>query len=748
MHDRFRRLKGFAVRRLLVALGVLGVVLAVAGLNQDYFIGPLPDGLFRPPPATPSLADRRGRVLAVTATDFARDSRPIPLSAMGPWLPQMTIGIEDHRFFSHHGMDFQASIGAAWRNLRHGRVLSGASTITQQLIKICSPRATRTLVVKAREALAAHRLERLWSKSQILESYLNRLDYGNRRLGPEAASRAYFGKAVADLTLGEAIYMAGLPQSPTRLNPWRNPSGALARYQRNVRRLAAQGCLPPHADAERLAASPPRIQNNPPPAEAGHFAVIVEATRPESSRRHTLAGRPIPTTLDNDLQLAVERLARKHLAAVSGQGVGDVAVVVLENSTGAVRALVSEGPAHHAAINAALAQRSCGSTLKPFLYLAAIDQRLLTAASLLPDTPNAVTSAYRDYDPQNFSHRYHGPVRVREALGNSMNVPAVVTLARLGARETFAEMRTWGLNFPASFSDYGAGFILGNAPVRLFDLAAAYAGLARGGLAWKARLTPGDPVESRVPATAEACAIITDILCDNEARRLSFGLASPLHFAARTAVKTGTSSGFRDGWCVGFNGSHTVAVWAGNLDGRGMGEMLSVRSAAPLWAAVMKSLYASGDAAVPELKEGPTLRNLAVAQESGRLPRAGEKTVKEWFLAGTEPTTLAADTYRDGVLYLPDEYAEWCAGPHNHLGAKVRTKGLEILFPKEGTVFEFNPNLPAGQQSLPLQATATDCQWSVNGHRLETPFLPLQRGQWHLSASAGGREASANFTVE
>lgn len=729
-----------------VLLGIL-LVLGLAGawgLRQV----PLPEALFQSPPATPVLVDIHGTVLSVTATDLARDSRPIPLAAMGPWLPRVTVAIEDQRFFEHPGVDLYALGGAAWRNIRHGRVLSGASTITQQLVKICSPRTSRTLPVKAREALAACRLETLWSKSQILETYLNRIDYGNRRLGAEAAARAYFGKAAADLTLSEAIYMAGLPQSPVRLNPWKNPGPALARYQRNVRRLAAQGDLPASADAERLAASPPRIEQNSPPAAARQFAALVEATRGTTLSRQARAGRPIATTLDLDLQKIVERLARAHRTAMAGKGVGDLAVVVLENATGAVRAMVSIGPVEHAAINAAIVPRSCGSTLKPFLYLTAIDQRLLTAASLLPDTPDAVTATYSDYDPQNFSHRYHGPVRVREALGNSMNVPAVVTLARLGARETFGGLRAWGLDFPESFNDYGAGFILGNAPVRLLDLAAAYAGLARGGTAWAARLTPQDQPESRVPGSAEASAIITDILCDNDARRLSFGTASPLHLKSRTAVKTGTSSGFRDGWCVGFNGRHTVAVWAGNLDGRGMGELLSVHSAAPLWAAVMESLYAAGDPPVPPPEESSALQTMKVAAESGLLPRAGEKTVQEWFLAETEPTASAADFYVDGVWALPEEYAEWSLGPYNHLGAKVRTADLKILFPQDGAVFEFNPHLPTGQQTLLLQATAEDCQWSLNGKRLDAPMVMLSPGTWHLSATSGKTHATTSFTVK
>jgi penicillin-binding protein 1C len=178
------------------------------------------------------------------------------------------------------------------------------------------------------------------------------------------------------------------------------------------------------------------------------------------------------------------RALREHLSATAALGVGDAAMVVIENSTGAVRALACAGDPRRSALNSAIEPRSCGSTLKPFLYLAAIDQRKLTAASLLPDTPDAISGEYRDYDPQNYSKRYLGPVRVREALGSSLNVPAVFALSQIGARDTFEYLRKWGLNFPGSFDEFGAGFVLGNAPVRLLELAGAYVGLARGGEVW------------------------------------------------------------------------------------------------------------------------------------------------------------------------------------------------------------------------------------------------------------------------
>ena len=709
----------------------------------------LPVALNRAPPATPIVTDLRGSTIAVLPTSLAREAYPINLKDMGEWLPAATVGIEDVRFWNHHGVDFHAVAGAALRNLRNGRVISGASTITQQIIKISSRRDERTLFGKVHEAFAALKLERNWDKKRILEVYMNRLDYGNRRVGPEAAARAYFGKSARDLSLSEAIFLAGLPQSPSRLNPWKNPDAAIARYRRNVKRLAAVGLLPPETATDSLLRNPPRIGKHEPPNQAPQFV--------ELARKHLLAqakwiggiapGR-IATLLDLDLQRLAMRSLREHLSATAAFGVGDAAMVIIENSTGAVRALVCAGDPRRSALNSAIETRSCGSTLKPFLYLAAIDQRKLTAASLLPDTPDAIAGEYRDYDPQNYSKRYLGPVRVREALGSSLNVPAVFALSQIGARETFEYLRSWGLNFPASFDAFGAGFILGNGSVRLLELAGAYAGVARGGEVWSPKLIAKDHIESRRLASTEACAIIADILCDNRARLAGFGASSPLNLPERTVVKTGTSSGFRDGWCVGFNKDHTVAVWAGNLDGRPMGEVLAVRSAAPLWAAMMKSLYAAGDRPWPQLEESASLRAVEIAAETGLLPRPNEPVVREWFLPGTEPVDHASELYVDGILQLPPRYSAWCAGPQNRLGATVRSKALKILFPKDGATYCYNPAMSKAQQMLPLQSSLPRCEWSLNGLRLERPLIHLERGTWTLSAQAGGQTAVSNYVVE
>ncbi|MBV9657281.1 MAG: transglycosylase domain-containing protein [Verrucomicrobia bacterium] len=740
---------------------------------------PIPEALLRAPlPPTLTLLDTRGEPLAELADDRARSRHAVALSEMGPDLGRITIALEDRRFTQHHGIDPRALLAALGRDLRAGHVVSGASTITQQLIKLASvpplgqPRPRRTLLTKAREAAAAWKLESRWTKDEILARYLNENSYGNRLIGPEAAARAYFHKSARSLTLAEAIFLAGLPQAPSRLDPWRHPAAAEYKYQRSVRRLAQLGVIAA-AQARDLAESPPHPGHFLPARRAPHFVDALLARR----GRHAaaVASGSLRTTLDPDLQRVAESLCRRHLqtlAADAGERV-QAAVVILENSNGAVRALVGSGDyadPREGQVNGALRARSAGSALKPFIYLNALDRRMLTAASILPDTAEAVHSIYADYDPQNYTPRHHGPVRVRVALGSSLNVPAVVTLGKIGARQAFYELTRWGFRFNRPFDDLGAGFVLGNAEVRLLDLAAAYAGLARGGVASPARFWTNETASEERIASPEAAAIITDILCDPDARRATFGNGSPLDFPAgvRVAVKTGTSSGFRDKWCVGFNARHTVAVWAGRFDGGPLEESVAIHAAAPLWHELMEHLLTERqDAPLPEPMLSEKLVQVEVCPLTGLrpAPEAGSPRpfVRELFLAGTAPTTSAAEQFvgTPPRLRLPPEYAAWCRSPQNDLNAVTDPEPeqpLKILSPADGAAFVLNDELPPGQQMIELTSTAPDpvrVQWTINGRPLDefiplaamttntsSPradghrrFWPLARGEWEIEAT-------------
>ncbi len=707
---------------------------------------PLPNELKKPTIGTLTLLDCRGREIAELASAEARAQLPRPLNEMGKWLPGVTIALEDHRFYEHAGVDWRATAAAFARNFKSGRVVSGGSTITQQLVKIATGRHRRSWTGKIYETICAWKLERRWSKERIITEYLNRSSYGNRRLGPEAAARAYFGKSARDLTLSESIFLAGLPQAPTRFNPWKHPERAKQKYERSLARLAQLRVITPGQQLF-FAKAVPTIRRFDPPHFAPHFVDAVVAQNPK------LRGT-IRTSLDLDLQLKAEQLLRSHLAALNRYDITEAAMVIVENETGAVRAMVGSSDYAKHQINGAMRARSCGSTLKPFVYLSAIDRRVFTAASLLPDTPDAIRGEYADYDPQNFNHRYLGPVRLREALGCSLNVPAVFTLSQLGARPTFYELEKWGFEFSRQLSDYGAGFVLGNAEIRLVDLAGAYAGLARNGIAMRAKLLSAEHHPMTRIASRGATEIINDILCDNSAREKSFGTHSALAFDERVAVKTGTSSGFRDAWTVGFNKEHTVAVWAGNFDGRPMRDTFSVRSATPLWAAMMHELL-QRDHPLDPPRENDELVRREVCAETGLLPSAHSVArVHELFLKGTEPKEDSSAWFSsDGKLLLPNEYASWCASGNNTRDAQVRPEP-RITNPVANARYEIDPVLPRSQQMIELTTTlGHDVKWFVNDARQPSQadgrfFWQLTPGEWKLRAASSGGSAEETIFVE
>ncbi len=728
-----RRFRGITIFIVIVATVALWIIWL-----------PLPAELQVPLLGTPTLLDIRGREIAELASERARVQIPITLTEMGDWLPRVTVALEDRRFYDHCGVDWLATCAACFRNLKAGRVIVGGSTITQQLVKIACNRQQRNWFAKLYETIVAWKLERIWTKERILAEYLNRSSFGNRRLGPEAASRAYFGKPARELTLAESVYIAGLSQAPTRFNPWRHPDRAERKYARSLDLLTKTGLL---SGAQRtlLREGPPIPGRFVPPHFAPNYVDAIKQRQPG-------IGGTVRTTLDLDLQRIAELKLRTHITSMNRSDIADAAVVILDNATGAVRAMVGCSNYLNNQVNGAMQSRSCGSTLKSFVYLTAIDRRLLTAATLLPDTSDAIRDKYSDYDPQNFDHRYLGPVRVREALACSLNVPAIIALSRVGARSAFYELQKWGFDFPRTLDDYGAGFILGNAEIRLTDLAAAYAGLARGGLSTRPKFLASEFFPIQRVASAAATEIVSDILCDNEARKKSFGANSPLAFGERIAAKTGTSSGFRDAWTVGFDKEHTVAVWIGNSDGRPMRDTLAVQCAAPLWAAIMHELLRN-DHPIPLPSEYLVKREICAA--TGLLPsRYSPGTTSEFFLPGTEPAQDSSAWFSDeGKLLLPGEYASWCSSRDNAFGATILPEP-RIINPRAGATYQIDSVLPPKQQMIELLATiGDDVRWYVSGTPIppETDgrfFWQLTPGEWSLKATGRNGTVEQKFTVQ
>ncbi|MGE9268007.1 MAG: transglycosylase domain-containing protein, partial [Verrucomicrobiales bacterium] len=424
-----------------------GLLLFPAFLALLWLQRPLPEALKDPPAPHPVLRDRHGEELAdFPRADFFRHE-PASLSEIPQSLIDATLAAEDKRFYEHPGIDYLATLRAFYQNRRHGRITSGASTITQQLVKISRPPTARTHLTKVHESLLARQVESRWSKDQILLAYLNRLDYGHHQQGCATAARHYFDRSLADLSLAQAALLAGLPQAPSRLNPLRHPAAARERRDWILDRLAAEFAYPPEliarAKAEPLQLSPPARSELTPHLNPAAL---------DSAR----------LTISAPLQRATRAIIRRELAALREKNVQHAALVVIHNPSGEILALHGSADFHAAnggQLNGALLPRSPGSTLKPFTYLLALQDHGLFPGTVIPDIPTRYRTSEGLAAPHNFDHRHHGPVTLRHALANSLNVPAMRVLNQIGGPEPLLRLLQHLdiRHLPADASDLGLG---------------------------------------------------------------------------------------------------------------------------------------------------------------------------------------------------------------------------------------------------------------------------------------------------
>ena len=456
----------------------------------------------------------------------------------------------------------------------------------------------------------------------------------------------------------------------------------------------------------------------------------------------------IPSTLDGPLQGAVEDLVAQHLAALQGKDVDHAAVVVIEVATGAIRAWVGSGDlgADDGHVDGAKAMRSPGSTLKPFLYGLAFEAGG-TPADLLADIPKAYRTSHGTWTPSNYSGRFHGPVRAREALACSFNVPAVVLLEQVGVSTLSDRLEVIGLGPPERPAHYGLGLILGDVEVSLDKLTNAYAGLARGGVLLPTRTLERDPAgEGTRFLQPQAAWWVTDILSDPVARLQAFGRYGPLERGYPVAAKTGTSTGFRDNWTVGYTTDWAVGVWVGNFDGRPMGDVSGVTGAGPLWASVMDRVTGGVSAPFPETLAASRTPICALSGLA-----AGPScpiSVEEWLTdppRGCDWHTPTCD------IAWPSEYAAWAAESGPSSGC-TRDGAVAIASPGPGATFYIDPRLPAERQRVPLRANApagaSEAQWRVDGALIgsvgrpfEVLWRPATSGMHRVELEVDGRAA-------
>jgi penicillin-binding protein 1C len=713
---------------------------------------PIPTALLRPPVQSIALFDRNGIPLRETRV-AERFSRELALEEVPSHVIAAVLAAEDKRFFSHHGIDWLATGRALVAGITHGRIVSGASTITQQLVKI-SARRPRTWRAKFIESLTALRLEQSWSKEQILAAYLNRLDFGNLNIGLSAAADYYFGKPVSDLSDAEAAFLAGLPKNPRKLNPHASPESARRRQLTVLERMRANHQLDTarfdHAVAETLALRPPQRRFRAP-----HFVEMVLQQLPETPSAE------LRTTLDFPLNERVETIVRDRLAQLREQNVRNAAAVVIDNTTGDVIALVgSENYFSPGAgqVNGAWAPRSAGSALKPFTYLLALE-RGATPATVVADVRTSFPADGSFYRPENYNRRCYGPVRYRTALASSLNIPAVkVLLAAGGPAALHARLRECGLTTLNRAPEvYGLGLTLGNCEARLLEMTNAYASLARLGEFRPWRVLPASKVAAHRYSRPELVWQIADILSDNSARTLAFGMNSALRFDYPVACKTGTSTDFRDNWTVGFTPEFSVGVWVGNFDGSPMRRVSGVSGAGPILHAIFDYLHANHGTTwyrTPEAIVERTIHPL-----TGKLLADGDaRGVREKFVAGELPTAESASDYDSaGKVQLGVEFDEWFKSAENSLRDRaVLAAGrdeLLITSPQAGSVYVVDPDVPSSRRIPLIASGGAEVQWeseSLTCHsEAGIDFAEATEGEHRLVAvdRTTGRRAETRIKV-
>ena len=652
---------------LLTSLALVGGV--VAFVQSACAALPSPDAVrSRAMAPTSLILDRDGRVLYEIIDPHAGSHRPLPLDEIPAALWQGVVATEDATFFRNPGFDPLAIARALWTNLRYGEIRSGASTITQQLARnllmSADERYEQTWSRKVREAILAFHMTRTLEKDEILALYLNETYFGNLAYGVEAAARGYFGKPVAELDLAECALLAGLPQSPEGYNPLTNLEAAKARQKVVLRLMVKAGYLSPD-QAELAAREPLHLGGGHLAIEAPHFTMLVreQLTALVGEEALVRGGLRVRTTLDLDTQRAAEAQVRLHLQRLNeesesyaGHNVRNAAVVVIDHADGAVVAMVGSPDYFDAridgAVNAAVALRQPGSALKPFTYAAAFAQGL-TPATMMTDVETAFTTREGEpYVPVNYDYRFHGPVLLRQALACSYNVVAVKVLDRIGVPALTGLASEVGITSLKRAESTGLALTLGSGEVRLLELTAAYGALATGGYPVGpyliAEVTTEDgtvlyraPVPRRERVIDERIAyLITDILADPVARAPAFGEGSALDPGLPAAVKTGTTTEWRDNWTMGYTTRYVVGVWVGNADNEPMRGISGVDGAAPIWRGVMRDLHPVRPAGFAR-PEG--LAEVEVCADSGQLP--GPACVhrrRELFLEENTPTETCA----------------------------------------------------------------------------------------------------------
>ncbi|MDP3955238.1 MAG: PBP1A family penicillin-binding protein [bacterium] len=586
---------------------------------------------------------------------------PVELDQIPLYLRQATIAIEDKDFYKHGGFDTKGYLRAIYNIIVH-RKLQGGSTLTQQLVKNVLLSSERTVTRKIKEFILTVQIERKYDKDKILLMYLNEAPYGGTAWGVEAASEIYFNKKVSELNMVESAILAGLPQRPSVYSPFSDkPEAYKNRTEQVLRRMREEEYI--NSDQEKAAKeelSKIKFEGSAASFKAPHFVMYVKKILEDKygERMVEQGGLKVTTTLDLKLQDKAQEIVSQEIAKVEKVHITNGASLVMDPETGEILAMVGSknynDPDYDGKVNVVTSLRQPGSAIKPVTYAAAL-KKGYTASTLLMDTPTTFPGGIGqpDYKPLNYDGKFHGPMQVRYALGNSLNVPAVKMLAMVGIKDMLSTAYDMGFKTleptQENLSRLGLSVTLGGGEVKLIDIVSAYSAFANGGKKVEPvsilKVTDKDgkvleeykPTNGKRVLSPEQAFIISNILSDNSARALTFGERSSLNISGyQVGVKTGTTNDKRDNWTVGWTPNIITGVWVGNNDNTAMKEVASgVSGASPIWRRIIMTAFEGRPKKDFDIPGG--IVSAEVDAISGFKSHDNFPSRMEFFVKGTEP---------------------------------------------------------------------------------------------------------------
>ena len=736
------------LRRSLRFGGYAGLLLIVAFASL-WFALPFHKGPLYSLPVSTVWCDRDGTPMRLKLSAGDSDCRADYVYVEDDWIAKAVVAAEDQRFWAHCGVDVLAVIRSLKQTATSLRRVSGASTLSMQLLRLSHPRK-RNLMTKGIEAFRALQMERQLTKQEIITLYLNRAPFSDNLIGIESASRRYFARGAHDLSLGEASLLAGIPQSPTRFNPVNNLAAAKIRQAYVLKRMVACAFITKE-QMDNALDQQLQFQQDRYPFLAPHFCDSFCREAPRNSS-------VVKTTLNLGMQRTVEDALRKYAPTLHAEGIDGGAVVVMDTKTSEVLAMVGspdfQARAKGAQVNAAVAPRSAGSTLKPFVYAVAMERGMITPMRVLYDIPHT----YSDYDPTNFDKNHCGVVTVRDALVRSLNMPALDMEKRIGQPLFHARLKELGLRTLTKPADhYGLGLVLGNAEVSLMDLSNAYACLARGGVYLPYKTIPSTAGSGTRLFSDEVSWLISDMLGGDERAMDSSGTIADIKIP-KLAWKTGTSSGFRDAWTIAYNPEFVIGVWLGNPNGSPSRFLVGRKAATPIVWDICRRLYPSGIG--PWFPRPASIDEREVCAVSGQTPSHNCTRVIHDYAIKDVSRYETCEVHLQGTESVWPVAVEAFLKSRQSSGAAADNNELVITTPATGSSFLYVPDMSQQQnQRIPFTAnfgnSTADLHWFVNDNYIGasksggTLFWPLSQGRHRIvCAEVNGKSRLAVIVVK